>query len=242
MNLQNINGSINAKVEELSGKIILEHELNGVSENSQIVNFRNLNPTHFATATRGRNPLLVIRNQPREKLRVRAQNRRVQLQNQAPTIFPSQAHPHVKPLHGNWRRRSRRCDGGCAEAPRSGDGIASGRGVRDGSGVFDGGDSAGGQDPARVDPTDDAGAAGFEALRGGWDGEGGFGLGVAEFVAVWFGEGSVVGAGGWHGEGATPGTASPTVHWEVEKRLSSAVTVNEEKRKEREKNGGDVAV
>jgi len=195
VNLQNINASKNADVKKSFGEAIVgfKHELNCLSEHAQVLNFRNLYSTHFVTPTPRRNPFLVILYQPREHFGIGAQNPGVHLQNHAPAVLPSQTHPHI-PVAGHrprrsWKRRFRRGGG----SGGSGDGIR-----------VNGGDSSRREDPARVDPSGDAG------FGGGREGERGFGVGFG--LARWkrFGGGEVVGARGRDGEGAAPRAAAVT--------------------------------
>ncbi|KAF7840106.1 BTB/POZ domain-containing protein [Senna tora] len=131
--------------------------------------------------------------------RVRAQNPRVELQNHAPTILPSQIQPHIEQILRaatrsrslRWRRRRRpKLARRSPEALRAqfGRGISQRRGIDDdildgiegGIGI-NGGYSARGQDPTRVDSADSA-EPGFGAL-------------------------GVVGAGRWDRKRATPRSA-----------------------------------
>ena len=168
-----------------------KHELNCFSEHTQVLNFRNLYSTHFVTPTRRRNPFLVILYQPRKHFGIRAQNPGVHLQNHAPAVLPSETHSHI-PVAGHRRRRSRK------RRFRRGGGSG---GSGDGIGV-NGGDSSRREDPARVDPSGDAG------FGGGREGARGFGVGLGLERGRRFGGGEVVGAGGRDGEGAAPGAAA----------------------------------
>lgn len=196
MNLQNVNASKNADVKKSFGEaiVVFKHELNCLSEHAQVLNFRNLYSTHFVTSTPRRSPFLVILYQPREHFGIRAQNPGVHLQNHAPAVLPSQAHPHI-PVAGyrcrrSWKRRFGRGGG----SGGSGYGIG-----------VNGGDSSRREDTARVDPSGDAG------FGGGREGERGFGVGFGLAWGKRFGSGDVVGTGGRDCEGAAPRAAAVAV-------------------------------